>query len=97
MIRKILAQVDIQLDQLDIPTDVTTDSDRVQAILQVVFATLGAIAFLVIVIAGLQFVLSRGEPEKAAKARRTIIYAAVGLVVAVLAFSIIGFITESVA
>ena len=46
------------------------------------FGILGAIAFLMMVIAGLKFVLSQGKPDEVAKARNTIIYAGVGLIVA---------------
>ena len=91
----IFSQVDIDAGELDIPTNVTTNSSTIETILTAVFATLGSVAFIVIVVAGLQFVLSRGDAEKAGRARNTIIYAAVGLVIAMLAFGIVRLITES--
>jgi hypothetical protein len=48
----------------------------------------------VIVIAGLQMIISGGEPQKVAKARQTIIYAIVGLIVAIFGQFIVGFILE---
>lgn len=98
MITKLLAQVDISLgegeDQVNIP-DTAINDDSFLTILETIFAFLGVIAFLVIVIAGLRFILSRGDADKAAKARNTVIYAAVGLVLAVSAFTLVRFITEA--
>ena len=98
MITKLLAQVDISLgegeDQVNIPGTSIND-DSFLTILETAFALLGVIAFLVIVIAGLRFILSRGDADKAAAARRTVIYAAVGLVLAVSAFTLVSFITEA--
>ena len=53
---------------------------------------LGAIAVLIIVIAGFQFALSQGNQEKTKKARQTILYAVVGLVVAIAAYAIVDFV-----
>lgn len=50
--------------------------------LTIFFVTLGSISFLIMVIAGLKYVLSAGDPDKITKARNTIIYAGVGLIVA---------------
>jgi TRAP-type C4-dicarboxylate transport system permease small subunit len=95
-----LAQIDVRTgkdpDQINIPTT-DLSSASVATILEVVFGILGSVAFLVIVIAGLRFVLSRGNAEAAGKARNTIIYAAVGLVIAMLAFSIVRIIVREVA
>ena len=49
----------------------------------IVFSVIGAVAFLMIVIAGLNYTTSHGESEKTARARRTIIYAAIGLIISV--------------
>lgn len=50
--------------------------------LLIFFGIIGAIAFLMMVVAGLNMILSEGNPDKVAKARNTIIYAGVGLAVA---------------
>lgn len=62
----------------------TTDA-QVQAILTTVFGISGAIALLIIVVSGFRYILSAGEPEKAAKAKNGIIYALVGLVLVITA------------
>lgn len=96
--KTIFSQVNIDTDDLEVPVTRLNDVDggKIGDIMGVVFAVAGSVALLVIVIAGIQFMLSRGDPQKSAKARNAIIYAAIGLVVAVLAFSIVQFTAESV-
>ena len=55
----------------------------------------GVAAVVVMVIAGIQMMLSQGEPAKVTKNRNQIIYAVVGLVVAVLAQAIVQFILNN--
>lgn len=75
---------------------VTADAASLQDILLLVFGIAGAIAFLVVVIAGFQFVISGGDPQKVAKARQTILFAVVGLVVCSAAFTIVKLVVGSV-
>lgn len=92
----IIAQISIDKSELDIPTTDPITGGTVDQALTLVFGIAGAVAFLIIIYAGIQYILSRGEPEKTKKARDTIIYAAVGLGIAVLAFSIVTFVTKVV-
>jgi len=70
----------------------SANSATLAVILNIVFAIIGSISVLIIVIAGLKFITSSGKPEEIAKAKDTIIYAAVGLVVCVSAISIVSFV-----
>lgn len=92
---RILSQVTIQENEIRIPTT-TPDENTVTSIMSYVFAVAGGVALLVIIVAGMQFMLSRGDPQKAATARSAIIYASIGLVIATLAFSIVRFVLRSV-
>ena len=67
----------------------SASSTNLQQILQIVFGVVGALAVLFIVIAGLRFVLAQGDPQDVAKARSTIIYALVGLLIALAAEAIV--------
>lgn len=86
---KIFSQIDINPDDIDIPMPDEPGSSTVADILSTVFVVAAGIALIVIIIAGIRFMLSRGDPQKTAQARNTIIYAAVGLIVMALAFSIV--------
>jgi hypothetical protein len=71
---------------------IAADADALRTILQIVFAVIGVIAVLIIVLGALTLVRSNGNPEGLSKARKTIIYAAVGLLVAIAAETIVSFI-----
>lgn len=65
----------------DIP-QVDADPTTLSNFLSILFGVLAAVAVLIIVIQGVKYVLSQGDPGKATDARKGIIYAVVGLVVA---------------
>lgn len=92
----ILAQISKQGVKLPNKVEPSPDSGfistQVQDVLSFVFGALGALAVLIIVIAALQYVISAGDAQKVAKAKDAIIYALVGLVVAILAYAIVNFV-----
>lgn len=55
----------------------------------------GAIAVVIIVYAGFQYVTSAGDSSKVATAKNTIIYAVIGLIVAIMAYAIVNFVVDS--
>ncbi len=65
---------------------------QVKVISQLAFMVIGVIAVVVIMLAGFKLIISNGDPQGLAKARQTLIYAIVGLIVAVSAELIIGFV-----
>jgi len=67
-------------------------SAQLGQIIQIALGIFGAIAVLVLVIAALRFVSAQGNPQETAKARSTIIYAAVGIVVIASAEAIVAFV-----
>lgn len=75
-------------------TDVTAGT--FSTAMQIVAGFAGGVALLLIVIAGLKYVLAQGNPQETAKAKNTILYALVGLVVSVSAYSIIAFVISKV-
>ena len=95
-INSLLAQINIDPGDLEIPKTGSPDNNDVADLLRIVFGLAGAIAVLVIVIAGIMFILSQGDPQKSATARNMIIYAGVGLAVMVAAFSLVSFVAGSV-
>jgi len=52
----------------------------------------GIIAVVMVMVGGLQMITANGEAEKFAKARKTLIYAGVGLIIVVSSRIIIGFV-----
>ena len=68
----------------------------VQAILNTIISVVSIVAVIFIVIGGVKYMTSAGDPSKASSARKTILYAAIGLVVCVLAFAIVNFVIATV-
>jgi hypothetical protein len=64
----------------------------IQTVITIVLGIIGAIAVMFIVIGGMRYILSQGDPQAVGKAKGTIIYALVGLLFAILAQAIVGFI-----
>jgi len=89
-------------DGIDLPNQVEPTADggflttQFQSVLQVVFGIMGAVAVLIITIAAFQYVISAGDPQKVSKAKDAILYALIGLVVAILSFAIVSFVIDGV-
>lgn len=64
-------------------------------ITNVLLFLIGAISVIMIVVGGLRYVVSGGDASKVSGAKNTILYAIVGLIVALLAFAIINFVISS--
>lgn len=78
-------------------TDPLTGNNGVIVKAANIFALVAGIAaVIIIIIAGINFIMSSGDAAKTGRARETIIYAAVGIVVIVLARTIITFIVSRV-
>ncbi len=76
---------------VDIPKVEPTGA-KVQSILFWVFTLMGSIAVLMITISGFKYVMSMGDPQATKKAKDTILYAFIGLMVAILSATIIKFV-----
>jgi uncharacterized membrane protein len=71
---------------------VTADGSFITTVLDIVFGIFGAVAVLFIVIGGFRYVISSGDPKNTAKAKNTIIYALVGLLITLSATAIVNFV-----
>jgi hypothetical protein len=80
------------------PTNLPRGSadNAVAVILRLVFGVLGGIAVLIVTIAGFQYIISQGDPQKIAKAKNTIIFAVIGLAIALTGFSIVNFVVNRI-
>jgi hypothetical protein len=71
---------------------VTTGAAKVQAILTVLFSIIGSIALLMFVIGGMRYISAQGDPAQISKAKGTLIYALVGVLVSMSAVAIVTFV-----
>lgn len=72
-----------------------TLADQIKTIVNTMLYVLGAIAVIMIVIGGIRYITSNGESANVTSAKNTILYAVVGLIVAILAYAIVNFVITS--
>lgn len=72
------------------------DSAHLQTIVNTVLAITGAIAVLIIVVAGFRYIASQGNPNEVTTSKNAIIYSLIGLVVIIAAFAIVNFVVLGV-
>lgn len=90
---KSLAATDPTIYQTNLPT-ASAGNDQLQQILQIVFGIAAAIAVLMIVVSGLRFITGQGNPQEISKARSTIVYAIIGLLIAITAEAIVSLVLD---
>ena len=66
-------------------------------ILQTVLSFMALVAVVFIVVAGIRLVVSQGEEAEKDKAKKTIIYVIIGLIVIILAQAIVDFVASQIA
>ncbi len=70
-----------------------TDLNKMIAtILNVIFGVIGIVAVIYIILGGIHYTTSEGDSQKTQKAKSTIMYGIIGLVVVLLAFAIVNFV-----
>jgi hypothetical protein len=84
-----------KIDASQLPHNVPGPT-TVHKILMIVLGTIGALALLMITISGLRYITSAGDPQKASSAKNGIIYALVGLIIALTAEGIIAFVLNRI-
>lgn len=67
-------------------------ANQVQEVINLILFALGIIAVIMIIYGGFRFVLANGDPGQVKTARETIMYAVIGLVVAILSYTIVNFV-----
>lgn len=81
---------------LDSLPQTQADGGTLSTIISIVIAVVAVISVLFITIGGLRYILSQGDPQAVSKAKSTIVYALIGLVVAILAQIIVAFVINGV-
>lgn len=81
----------------DQPIDLFGATGTFSTITNVLLFIIGAIAVIMVVIGGLRYVISGGDSNQVSAAKNTILYAIVGIVVAILAYAAVNFVISSFA
>jgi glucan phosphoethanolaminetransferase (alkaline phosphatase superfamily) len=67
-------------------------ADMIKTAINAALMVLGMIAVLMIVIGGIRYTTSNGESAKVKSAKDTVMYSVIGLVVAILSYTIVNFV-----
>ena len=67
----------------------------IETVINTFLYIIGALAVIMIIFGGFKYVTSSGDAPAVASAKNTILYAVIGVIVAILAYSIVGFVLDS--
>lgn len=80
-------------NDIQLPTSTKDVPQIFTNITQLIMGLIGGIAIIAIIYGGITFAYSRGDAKRVTQARETILYAVVGLIVAISGYAIVTFIT----
>lgn len=68
----------------------------VQKVVNIILFVLGVLAVIMIIVGGFRYVTSGGDSNKLTSAKNTILYAVIGLIVALFAYAIVNWVVKQV-
>jgi hypothetical protein len=74
----------------------SADSPFIQNVISVAIAIIAAVSVLFIAIGGLRYILSQGDPQAVSKAKGSVVYALIGLAIAIIAQAIVIFVVKGI-
>ncbi len=77
------------------PSDLFGNGGIFQKITNIALYLIGAISVLMLIYGGIRYIVSGGDSKNVTAAKNTILYAIVGIVVAILAYAIVNFVITS--
>lgn len=66
--------------------------DQVRNVTNILLLVIGIVAVIMLIVGGLMYIFSGGDPNNTKRAKDTILYTIVGIVVALLAYAIVTFV-----
>lgn len=81
----------------DQSSDLFGESGIFRTITNVLLFLIGAVSVIMLIIGGIRYTISGGDSTAVTSAKNTILYAVIGIIVALLAFAIVNFILTSFA
>lgn len=79
----------------DQPAELFGDGGIFQTVTNILLFIIGAIAVIMLIIGGIRYVVSGGDQTAVTSAKNTILYAIVGIIVAILAYAAVNFVTTN--
>ncbi|MDO8335755.1 MAG: hypothetical protein Q7T74_03170 [Candidatus Saccharibacteria bacterium] len=79
----------------EMPTTIEGEGGVFQTITNVMLFIIGAISVIMLILGGIKYVVSGGDSSAVTSAKNTILYAVVGIIVALLAYALVNFVLTS--
>lgn len=79
----------------DQPDELFGDSGVFKTVTNILLYIVGAVSVIMLIIGGIRYVVSGGDQQAVTAAKNTILYAIVGIVVAILAFAAVNFVVTN--
>lgn len=74
------------------PTNITGEDGVLKIVTNTLLFIIGAVSVIMIIYGGIMYTTSGGDSSRVQAAKNTILYAVIGLIVAILAFAIVNFV-----
>ena len=71
------------------------DNTVIRTIINAIIFVVGMVAVIMIILGGVNYATSQGDPGKVKKGKDTIMYGIIGLVISILAFAIVNFVLQA--
>ena len=77
------------------PTQLVGDGGVFNRITSILLFIVGAVAVIMLIFGGIRYIVSGGDQNNVTAAKNTILYAIIGIIVALLAYAAVDFVTKS--
>lgn len=93
---EVAAQIDDGLNAANTGTGVTADADSIiTTVINIMLYIIGAVSVIMLIYGGIRYTTSGGSQNSVTAAKNTILYAIIGLVVAIFAWAIVNWVIGS--
>lgn len=91
-----LAAIGVTANEIGLPTGTSSIDAGLSNVVNLLAGLVGGLAILALLYGSIQLALSEGDPGKVKTARATILYASVGIILAMAAYLVVWFITHNI-
>lgn len=77
-----------------VPENITEEDGLIKRVVNILLFIIGAIAVIMLIIGGIRYTISGGDQSQVTSAKNTILYAIVGIIVAIFAYAIVNFVLD---
>lgn len=89
-LNKIASEVEVK--KIDVPSGPSDIGSVIKTITNTLMTVVGIAAVIMLIIGGLMYIFSGGNPEQTKRAKDTILYAIIGIIIAILSYAIVNFV-----